>query len=63
MMNRHYGIVYIFGLIPLHSKGRAVLVNGPYDEFVWWESFKLYQSWVQILILCKIFKLKIFKVD
>lgn len=51
--------IYLASFIPLHSYGHGIEVNGPFDEFIWWEGFKHYRSWVQILILLRLVSLRI----
>lgn len=51
--------IFLFGWIPLHRKGSGVVVHGNYEEFRWWEGFKMYHTLIQILILCRIITLRL----
>lgn len=50
--------LYFLG-IPLQKKGRCLAVLNAHETVQWWHGFQHYRTWVQILILLKVFRLKI----
>ena len=55
----HVAYIKLFRLIPLHTFDYAVVVSGDYEIRRWWDGFRSYKRWVQILILLGIIKLEI----
>lgn len=53
-----YGQIH-FLRFPIQRAGQCINVSGNFPKFLWWESFKHYRRWVQIMILCGILQLKI----
>lgn len=49
----------LFWFIPLHSKGFGLVCYGNNSDSIWWDGFKSYRRWMQVLILLGIVQLKI----